>query len=96
MATMHFDKKPRLTPEQDTGGLTNVGWLLLMLGLLEIPVGVLALATPVPPWQRSSRGSRSPSRSSGCPADVGQSFGSAVSNGHAQAPADAGRAAATT
>ena len=39
MAPMHFDKKPRLTPGQDTGGLTNVGWLLLMLGLLEIPLG---------------------------------------------------------
>jgi hypothetical protein len=96
MATMHFDKKPRLKPEQDTGGLTDVRWLLLMLGLLEIPLGVLALATPVPPWQRSSRGSCSPSRSSGCPEDLERPFGSAVSNGHAQAPADAGRAAATT
>lgn len=30
------------------------------------------------------------------PDDVDQSFGSSVTNGHTQAPADAGRAAATT
>jgi hypothetical protein len=54
MATMHFDKKPRLTPEQDTGGLTNVGWLLLMLGLLEIPLGVLALGIKRLPGRRRS------------------------------------------
>jgi uncharacterized membrane protein HdeD (DUF308 family) len=82
--------------------------LLLMLGLLEIPLGVVALAKPgatlaalvtvagiwcvvigVMRFVLAFQIKR-------LPEDVDQSFGSAVSNGHAQAPADAGRAAATT
>ena len=83
-------------------------WLLLMLGLLEIPLGVLALANPGATlaalvtvagiWRVVIGVMRIvlAFQIKRLPEDVDQSFGSAVSNGHAQAPADAGRAAATT
>jgi uncharacterized membrane protein HdeD (DUF308 family) len=83
-------------------------WLLLIIGLLEIPLGVLALANP-----GATLAALVTVAGIWCvvigvmrivlafeikrlPDDVDQAFGPPVTNGHAQAPADAGRAAATT
>jgi uncharacterized membrane protein HdeD (DUF308 family) len=101
------------------GGITITGafaarrvipdwWLLLILGLLEIPLGVLALANP-----GATLAALVTVAGIWCvvigvmrivlafeiqrlPDYVDQAFGPPVTNGHAQAPADAGRAAATT
>ena len=83
-------------------------WLLLILGLLEIPLGVLALANP-----GATLAALVTVAGIWCvvigvmrivlafeikrlPDDVDQAFGAPVTNGHATAPADAGRVAATT
>jgi uncharacterized membrane protein HdeD (DUF308 family) len=101
------------------GGITITGafaarwatpewWLLLFLGLLEIPLGVLALASP-----GATLAALVTVAGIWCvfigvtrimvafeikrlPDDVDQAFGPPDTNGHATAPADAGRAAATT
>jgi uncharacterized membrane protein HdeD (DUF308 family) len=83
-------------------------WLLLILGLLEIALGVLALANP-----GATLAALVTVAGIWCvvlgvmrivlafqikqlPDDVDQAFGSTVANGRAQTPADAGRATATT
>jgi uncharacterized membrane protein HdeD (DUF308 family) len=101
------------------GGITMTGafaarrvipdwWLLLILGLLEIPLGVLALANP-----GATLAALVTVAGIWCvvlgvmrivlafeikrlPDDVDQSFASSVTNGRAQTPAEAGRAAAAT
>jgi uncharacterized membrane protein HdeD (DUF308 family) len=102
-----------------TGGITMTGafaarrvipdwWLLLILGLLEIPLGVLALANPGATlaalvtvagiWCVAIGVMRIvlAFEIKRLPDDVDQAFGPSVTNGHAQDPAHAGPAAATT
>jgi uncharacterized membrane protein HdeD (DUF308 family) len=83
-------------------------WLLLILGLLEIPLGVLALANPGATlaalvtvagiWCVAIGVMRIvlAFEIKRLPDDVDQAFGPSVTNGHAQDPAHAGPAAATT
>jgi uncharacterized membrane protein HdeD (DUF308 family) len=101
------------------GGITVTGafaarrvmpdwWLLLILGLLEIPLGVLALANP-----GATLAALVTVAGIWCvvigvmrivvafeikrlPDDVDQAFGPPVTNGHAKEPVHAGPAAATT
>jgi uncharacterized membrane protein HdeD (DUF308 family) len=83
-------------------------WLLLILGLLEIPLGVLALANPGATlaalvtvagiWGVVIGVMRIvlAFEIKRLPDEVDQAFNAPDTNGHARAPADAGRAAATT
>jgi uncharacterized membrane protein HdeD (DUF308 family) len=83
-------------------------WLLLILGLLEIPLGVLALANPGATLAAlvtvagiwcvviGVMGIVLAFEIKRLPDDVDQSFASSATNGRAQAPADAGRVPATT